>query len=298
MKTILLTVLMAVALPALAQTGLDQLLNQVRESAEQTRKLNQEREQRFIRNKKEQAGLLAKAEAERAAVESRVAGVKSRFDANQRELTALKAQLATRAGDFTQVYSAARTAATDLRIVLADSFINAQFPERLEQLDDLAKKPALPSISELEGLWLVMQEEMTEQGRTARFRAEVTDPLGEKRSEEVVRVGAFTAFAGRDYLTVPEGGGTLRACHGSQPVPIAIWQRTSQTSARAWPPFLSTPHAVPCWPCRWSGPRWKNVLSRAVGRVTSSSWWALWAFWWPCISWCFCSRSTAECAAS
>jgi biopolymer transport protein ExbB len=211
MKTILLTVLMAVALPALAQTGLDQLLNQVRESAEQTRKLNQEREQRFIRNKKEQAGLLAKAEAERAAVESRVAGVKSRFDANQRELTALKAQLATRAGDFTQVYSAARTAATDLRIVLADSFINAQFPERLEQLDDLAKKPALPSISELEGLWLVMQEEMTEQGRTARFRAEVTDPLGEKRSEEVVRVGAFTAFAGRDYLTVPEGGGTLRA---------------------------------------------------------------------------------------
>lgn len=199
---------------AQAQTtpsGLDALLNQVRESAQQTSKLNQERERRFIKNKNEQAALLAKAQAERAAVEARVAGVKARFDANQRDIAALKTQLATRAGDFTQVYAAARTSAADLRSVLADSYVNAQFPTRLDKLDAIAKNPALPSINQLESLWFTLQEEMTEQGMSRRFNAEVIDPLGEKQSVEVIRVGAFSAFAGRDYLVLPDGGGPLRA---------------------------------------------------------------------------------------
>lgn len=199
---------------AQAQTtpsGLDALLNQVRESAQQTSKINQEREQRFLRNKNEQAELLAKAEAERAGVEARVAGVKSRFDANQRDIAALKQQLSSRSGDFVQVYAAARTAAGDLREVLAESYVNAQYPARLEKLDAIAKNPALPSINQLEGLWFTLQQEMTEQGATRRFKAEVVDPLGEKQTADVVRVGAFSAFAGRDYLVVPQGGGTLRA---------------------------------------------------------------------------------------
>lgn len=199
---------------AQAQTtpsGLDALLNQVRESAQQTSKINQEREQRFIKNKAEQAALLAKAEAERATVEARVAGVKARFDANQREIAELKQQLTARSGDYTQVYAAARTSAADLSSVLSDSFINAQFPQRLARLDAIAKSPALPSINQLEGFWFILQQEITEQGRAARFKAEVIDPLGAKSTADVLRVGSFTAFAGRDYLVVPEGGGPLRA---------------------------------------------------------------------------------------
>lgn len=203
-----------VACMAQAQTtpsGLDALLNQVRESAQQTSRINQEREQRFIKNKAEQAALLQKAEAERAGVEARVAGVKSRFDANQRDIAALKQQLTARSGDFVQVYAAARSSATDMATVLADSYINAQYPKRLDQLDAISKNPALPSINQLEAFWFILQQEMTEQGKPARFKAEVIDPLGAKSTVEVVRIGAFTAFAGRDYLAVPEGGGALRA---------------------------------------------------------------------------------------
>lgn len=191
--------------------GLDALLNQVRESAQQTSKLNQEREARFVKNKSEQAALLTKAQAELANVEARVAGVKGRFDANQRDIAALKQQLGARAGDYTQVYAAARTSATDLRSVLADSYINAQYPTRLEKLDAIAKNPALPSINQLEAFWFTLQQEITEQGKSARFKAEVIDPLGVKSTADVVRIGTFTAFAGRDYLVVPDGGGPLRA---------------------------------------------------------------------------------------
>ena len=196
-----------------AQTpsGLDQLLKQVQESAQQTSKLNQEREARFLKNKSEQAALLAKAEAELAAVEGRVAGVKGRFDASQREIAALKTQLGSRAGDYTQVYAAARQSAGDLRGILADSYINPQYPKRLALLDGIAKGPALPSINQLESLWLSLQQEITEQGKSARFVTEVVDPLGAKAKVEVLRVGAFTAFADGDYLAVPQGSGELRA---------------------------------------------------------------------------------------
>lgn len=199
---------------AQAQTtpsGLDALLNQVRESAQQTSRINQEREQRFIKNKAEQASLLAKAEAERAGVEARVASVKNRFDANQRDIAAAKTQLTARSGDYVQVYAAARTAAADLGSVLAESFINAQFPQRRERLDVIAKGAAQPSITQLEAFWFTLQQEMTEQGKSARFKAQVVDTLGESRTADVVRVGSFTAFAGRDYLVVPPGGGPLRA---------------------------------------------------------------------------------------
>ena len=43
----------------------------MQESAQQTSKLNQEREARFLKNKNEQAALLAKAQADLAAVEAR-----------------------------------------------------------------------------------------------------------------------------------------------------------------------------------------------------------------------------------
>ena len=215
-RTVRLSValLLGLATAAHAQTtptGLDALLNQVRESAQQTSKINQEREQRFIKNKAEQAALLQKAEAERAGVEARVAGVKGRFDANQRDIAALKAQLTARSGDFVQVYAAARTAAADLTPVLSESYVNAQFPQRIAKLDAIAKNPALPSINQLEAFWFTLQQEMTEQGKSARFKAEVVDPLGTKSTVDVVRVGAFTAFAGRDYLVVPEGGSGLSA---------------------------------------------------------------------------------------
>lgn len=218
-RPVLLAILLALS-PWLAQaqtqtaakpSGLDQLLKQVQESAQQSSKLNQEREARFLKNKNEQAALLAKAEAELAAVEARVNGVKGRFDAGQREIAELKKQLGERAGDYTQVYAAARQSAGDLRTVLADSYINPQYPQRLELLDGIAKGAALPSINQLESLWLTLQQEMTEQGKSARFKAEVVDPLGAKTTAEVVRVGAFTAFADGDYLAIPQGSGELRA---------------------------------------------------------------------------------------
>ena len=210
MKRLLLLALFSSA--ALAQTkpvdpkGLDELLKQVQQSAQQSSKLNTEREQRFLKNKAEQANAVAKAEAEMAAAQSRVSSVKARFDANQKAMADLKQTLATRAGEYSQGYAAVKAAAGDFRAVASGTLVGAQYPDRLKALDQLAQQREVPSIAALEQFWFIVQQEMTESGKTARFKTGILDSSGVAQDVEVTRIGNFTAFAGQDYLALGADG--------------------------------------------------------------------------------------------
>lgn len=189
--------------------GLDELLRQIRDSSAQNAKINAEREQRFLKNRNEQQAQLAQAESELRAAEARAAGVRGRYEANQKAITELKAQLTAQSGDLGQVYAAVRETAGQFRAAAADSFVSAQFPERLKQLDALADPARLPSGKQLEDFWFLLQQEMVENGKVARFTADVTDADGQTRKRPVVRVGAFAAVADGDYLIGQPGGGLL-----------------------------------------------------------------------------------------
>lgn len=189
-----------------APSGLDDLLKQVQESSQQSSKANQDREQRFLRNKNEQAAELQKAEAELAAAEGRIARIRGKFDAAQGEIKALKEKLQARVGDTGAMYAAVRQAAGDFRAVAAESLVTAQVPQRLELLDTLAKGAELPSVTDLEKFWFVLQQEMTEGGKVARFNAEIVDDEGVKQKTLVTRIGVFTAFADGQYLMMQPDG--------------------------------------------------------------------------------------------
>lgn len=189
-----------------APSGLDELLRQVQESSQQMSKANQEREQRFLRNKNEQAAELQKAEANLAAAEARIARIRGKFDTSQAEIKALKEKLQARVGDTGAMYAAVRQAAGDFRAVAAESLVTAQVPQRLQLLDTLAKGAELPSLGDLEKFWYVLQQEMTEGGKVTRFDAEIVDDEGLKQKAKVTRVGVFTAFANGQYLAMQTDG--------------------------------------------------------------------------------------------
>ncbi len=197
-------------------TGLDALLKQVRESQVQSSRLSQEREARFLRNKNEQQQLLQQAEREQAAAKARADAARGRFDATQREIGALKAQLQARAGDYVQVNAAVRQIAGELRGIAADSLVTAQFPERMAFLDGLARSPDLPSVAELEELWFTLTQQLTESGKVVEFGAEIVDEQGARRQAQVVRVGTFAAIADGRYLATSNDG-TLLAALPRQP---------------------------------------------------------------------------------
>ena len=200
----LLDALLPAAQAAPAQ-GVDELLKQIRDSAQQDARIDQEREQRFLRNRNDQQAQLAQAEGEQHAAQAKSDGIRGRYEANQKAMADLKTQLQTQAGELGQSYAAVREAATQFRNEIAESYVSAQFPERLKLLDTLADPNTLPSPKQLEDFWFTLQQEMTENGKVARFEAEVIGQDGQSSKMQVTRVGPFIAFAGGRYLVVQPG---------------------------------------------------------------------------------------------
>lgn len=196
---------------ATSTQGLDELLKQVREGQAQANRISQEREQRFLRNKNEQAALVEQAERELAAAKAAADSARAQFDAGQKAIADLKSQLQTRAGDYLQVYAGVRQVAADFRAVAGESPLSAQYPDRLPFLDRLAGSSELPSVQDLEELWFLLQQQVTEGGRTVRFNAEIVDSAGVRHAADVVRVGEFSVFTEDGYLAVNPGDGRLVA---------------------------------------------------------------------------------------
>src|SRR5581483_8550458 len=151
----------ALAPPAQA-AGTDELLKQIRESAQQNARIDQERIQKFLRNRADQQAQLAQAEAEQKAAQSKADAIRARYDANQKAIAELKNQLQAQAGDLGQAYAAVREAATQFRNQAAESYVSAQFPERLKLLETLADPNTMPSPKQLEDFWFTLQQEITE----------------------------------------------------------------------------------------------------------------------------------------
>ncbi len=195
--------------PAAPKGGMDELLKQIRESAQQTTRLNQEREARFLKERNEQQAMLQKAQADLAAAEAKAARVRAQFDAGQREITAMKQTLVSRIGDASAMYAGVKQTAGDFRVRAGDSLVTAQAPERLALLDRLAQATELPALNDLEQLWVTLAEEIAEGGRVARFRTEIVNDEGVRGEADVVRVGLFTAFADERLLTLDGVSGHL-----------------------------------------------------------------------------------------
>ena len=112
----------------------------------------------------------------------------------------LQAELNTRSGNLGELFGTVRHTAGDLQALLRDSLVSAQYPERAEWLDILAKSKQLPSITELERFWLLLQQEIIQSGQVSRFKAQVTNTDGVTEPREVIRISVFTAIADGRYL--------------------------------------------------------------------------------------------------
>ncbi len=195
------------AAPANAQ-GIDDLLRQIRESAQSSAHIDAEREQRFLKNKADQQAQLAQAEAELRGAQAKADGIRARYESGSKELTALKQQSTGQAGDVAQIYAAVRETAAEYKGIANDSYLTAQYPQRLQLLDRLAAPDSTPSERDLEDFWFTLQQEMSENGRVVRFEANVIGADGQPRKTQVTRVGTFIAFADGKYL-LAQGGNLL-----------------------------------------------------------------------------------------
>lgn len=194
---------------ALAQSDMGELLEQIRQGSRASAKLNSEREQRFLEDKADQAALLQKAELAKAQAQKRADAAKAKFSSGQAEIAKLKKQLTEGIGDSAEIYSSIAEVAGNFREQVAVSLISAQYPDRLEILDRLAKGEEVPSIADIESLWFLFAQEAAESGKIVRFNASLITVQGDTADAEIVRIGPFSAFTTDGYLILQPDSGNL-----------------------------------------------------------------------------------------
>ena len=197
-------------LPEQQITDLDELLASVRQQQRQQRARNKQREQQFLQDKKQQQGLLAKARRDFERRQRENQPLVLATERKAAEISRLKKQLESVVGDMGELSSTFREFSGDFSAVLQESMISAQFPGRSAKMRTLATGNRQASIDEIESLWLLLQEEMTEAGKITRFDAAVVAADGSAQQRSVLRVGTFSAYSGSDFLRyIPETGELL-----------------------------------------------------------------------------------------
>ena len=189
----------------------DQLLERIRSEKSTEEHLMHEREQRFLASRNQQAQLLAQAKKTLAEQEARAAALKSTFTANEQELANQEQVLKQQVGDLGELFTVVRQSAGDLAGQWRSSVLNVQFPQRIEQLERLAKGRVLPSAAQVERFWLTVLEDMIATGRVERVTAPVIGMDGQRQTEKVYRVGPFSAYSQQAFLTFSEGDNAFRA---------------------------------------------------------------------------------------
>ncbi|MCP4406879.1 MAG: hypothetical protein GY807_03810 [Gammaproteobacteria bacterium] len=201
-RMLLLMLLLGVLSEAIAEppNSLDELLDQVRQDRLLEQDHNVERERRFLADRNHQRAGLAEVQAQQDRAEERAEGLRSEFEQNEDKLSSLGEQLKERTGDMNTLFAAVRQIAADARNTVANSLVSVQLPGRTAFLDQLAQDRRPPTIGDLEGLWMLLLEEMNESGKISRFKAPVITANGEQRERQITRIGTFNAISQGHYL--------------------------------------------------------------------------------------------------
>ncbi len=184
-----------------SQADLDRLLEQVRSVRDAARQANERREAEFLEKREKQQALLSEAKAALAAEQRLSDALEREFERNELRVGELEKRLAARLGNLGELIGVVRVVAGETKSDLEQSLVTAQFTDRADFLSDLANSRELPTTAQLRALWFSLQQEMTESGRVARFKAAVVGADGRQSERNVVRVGPFNAFSEGRYLT-------------------------------------------------------------------------------------------------
>ena len=199
--------LLLVVIPVHAAVSLDEIAQKAISLRAAEAKLNAQREAAFQKEFDRQQALFNQVQGQRAGLDAASASLSARFDANEKRVVELHKLLIEHQGNLGELFGVTRQVAGDAAGELRQSLIASEFlsddtaEDRNAFLLRLASAKALPSIVELERLWLELQREMTAGGRVARYIAPLRVADGEQAvPTEVVRIGPFTASAGDKYL--------------------------------------------------------------------------------------------------
>ena len=200
---------------------IDQVLRATNAAATRDKKAEGARENRFKSAKNREQSRLTSMKNERARQERISDQLDAQYTVNEVKIETLQTELAKELGDLKELFGVIQTTASEAQENYKTSLISAQYPNRSENLRQMVEKMSslteLVSISEIEGLWVELQNEMTEQSKIVKFNAPLnfvtgyeanedgsadkTKPIYEPQDREITRVGVFSAVSNNDIAS-------------------------------------------------------------------------------------------------
>ncbi|KKO46915.1 flagellar motor protein MotA [Arsukibacterium ikkense] len=196
-----MTLSASLAFNAVANTAqLDQLLEQIKRERAVEGRMNQERERAFLADRADKQALLNTAKRQYADEEARGKRLAKQYSDNDILIAQKIQELESAQGTMGEVFGVVRQSANQAIGVITSSLISAQYPGREVPLRAIAAATELPTLSQMEDLWVAMLTEMTESAKISKFDAQVVKLDGGSSTERVTRFGAFHLTTADQYL--------------------------------------------------------------------------------------------------
>jgi len=190
-----------VAFNAAANTEkLDQLLEQLKKERTVEGRANQERERAFLSERSDKQSLLNTAKKQYSDEENRGKRLQKEYADNDILIGQKQQELESALGTMGELFGVVRQSANKSIGTISGSIVSAQYPGRDVPLRTVASATELPTLAEMEDLWMALLTEMTESGKVADFDAEVVKLDGGVETKRVTRFGTFHLTTDSEYL--------------------------------------------------------------------------------------------------
>lgn len=225
------TTLAATAQDETNAKSLEELMQLVEKNRISSRQLSAEREAEFTAARADKQALLNQAKQQLAEEEARGKRLQQQFSENEITLANKEQELENAKGTLGEMFGVVRGAATETIGRIATSIVSAQYPGREDVLESLSEAKELPTLAELEELWMALLTEMVQSGKVVTFNTDVYQLDGGVENKQVTRIGVFNLLQkDGEYLTYNDVTEQVQPL-GRQPEGYIISQNDEFTNA-------------------------------------------------------------------
>ena len=189
--------------------AIDDLLSRIHQQSTTDNNINKKREKEFKQSRDRQQQLLLNGKT-KLSNEAKIRDqLKAIYTKQEKKLVKVENDLHQRMGVLGELFGVARQVAGDALGEFENSLISAQLNNRINFVKQISKSKSLPSISELENLWFLLQQEVIESGRVTSYSGKVVTGDGNSVDANIIRVGSFNAFNENGFLKYTHETGEL-----------------------------------------------------------------------------------------
>ncbi|WP_305372191.1 MotA/TolQ/ExbB proton channel family protein [Photobacterium leiognathi] len=138
--------------------------------------------------------------AQRNALKQQTETLSQSFSKNEAELAKLEQQLQLDSGSLGELFGVVRQTAKDLKAEQGYAVTGVDVTQYVPVVNQIVDAKALPSMTQLNGLWQAMEAQIIASGELAKVQVPFINGDGEQSTEDALRLGALGLVAQQGYL--------------------------------------------------------------------------------------------------